>query len=505
MLVCQSERHDIGKLRFTKVQKPEYPADWKKANDFKLLNTFLRDKAKFDAAYSLMITTKSVLNQAMSVQNFDAIYFPVNLDTRGRMYYSGDFHPQGNDVSKGLLEFAEKKELGEQGCYWLMVHVANCFGHDKLTLDDRVEWVTKNSLAVREFPTTLDNIEYDPDTVWQAVAASLEWDALRTWVEAGNPRETFLSGLCVAFDATNSGCQHLSALVRDEKSGKLVNLCQSAVRNDIYERVANATKITSPTVVRFKTESDSDFKTRKAVYERCFADWEKIGVSRAMAKRPVMTLAYGATQRSRLEYIRAALYETDMDANSVRDMAAALNVKMEQVLAEMLAGPLNTMKWLQSAADISIKQGKAPLWNTPTGFVASVGCRKTEPTRIRVRVAKGKRLQINLFKVKEGEIDTRKARNAIAPGYIHSLDASHMMLVIDAMKCPFANVHDSFGCRAGDAKQLFWTVRMIFSKLYGAGDLLSRFAADMGCGDKKLPVFGDLDINEVQMNEFAFS
>lgn len=52
------------------------------------------------------------------------LYFPHNLDFRGRAY---TLHPHlshlGNDVCRGMLEFADGKPLGENGLDWLFIKV----------------------------------------------------------------------------------------------------------------------------------------------------------------------------------------------------------------------------------------------------------------------------------------------------------------------------------------------------------------------------------------------
>ena len=47
----------------------------------------------------------------------------------------------GADISRGILEFAEPRALGEHGLYWMKVHLANVMGKDKLKFEDRVGYV----------------------------------------------------------------------------------------------------------------------------------------------------------------------------------------------------------------------------------------------------------------------------------------------------------------------------------------------------------------------------
>jgi len=43
----------------------------------------------------------------------------------------------GDDLKRGILNFSEGKRIGEDGLYWLKVHLANKWGEDKLPLDER--------------------------------------------------------------------------------------------------------------------------------------------------------------------------------------------------------------------------------------------------------------------------------------------------------------------------------------------------------------------------------
>lgn len=72
----------------------------------------------------------------------DTIYFPHNIDFRGRAYpIPPHLNHIGNDLSRGLLIFAESKPLGERGLRWLQIHLANLYGYDKANFDERVQFV----------------------------------------------------------------------------------------------------------------------------------------------------------------------------------------------------------------------------------------------------------------------------------------------------------------------------------------------------------------------------
>ena len=67
----------------------------------------------------------SSVQVAQAFRKEASIYFPHNLDFRGRAY---PMHPHlnhlGGDVNRGLLQFADAKPLGPSGLKWLKVSVS---------------------------------------------------------------------------------------------------------------------------------------------------------------------------------------------------------------------------------------------------------------------------------------------------------------------------------------------------------------------------------------------
>ena len=56
------------------------------------------------------------------------------VDTRPRA-----IHPQHDDIARSLLEFAVGNPLGHHGVRWLKIHLANTFGKDKESFEDRIK------------------------------------------------------------------------------------------------------------------------------------------------------------------------------------------------------------------------------------------------------------------------------------------------------------------------------------------------------------------------------
>ena len=115
-----------------------------------------------------------------------------------------------------------------------------------------------------------------------------------------------------------------------------------------------------------------------------------------------------------------------------------------------------------------------------------------------------------------GEIDSRKQKQGIAPNYVHSMDASHLMLTVDACVDAgihqFAMIHDSYGCPAGQGDLMFSLVREVFAETYKQNDVLQDLhdQVENMLSPKKakelppIPKHGTLDLDVVKQSMYAF-
>jgi DNA-directed RNA polymerase len=92
------------------------------------------------------VSCDSIVHILLFIPHFqflgDTMYLPHNLDFRGRAYpIPPHLNHIGDDLSRGLLMFAETRPLGERGLRWLKIHLANLYGFDKGNFDERVNFV----------------------------------------------------------------------------------------------------------------------------------------------------------------------------------------------------------------------------------------------------------------------------------------------------------------------------------------------------------------------------
>jgi DNA-directed RNA polymerase len=223
----------------------------------------------------------------------EVFWYSAQIDGRGRMYYrSSHLNPQGCGIDKGLLQFAQPVRLGEQGVLWLMVHVANCFGADKLPFADRIKWVEENHDAIVD--CALDPM--NPDTLWRTLKMKERWLALAAAFEYTLmcvEGEDFESHLPVGLDGNCNGIQHLATWIRDAETAFKVSVLPSDKPEDIYAEVQGKAND------RLEAPSTDAQRAAQAIWQG--------NVERAFVKRPTMTLPYALSDRGRNKQIAEEL------------------------------------------------------------------------------------------------------------------------------------------------------------------------------------------------------
>lgn len=433
------------------------------------------------------------------------IYFPMRLDFRGRVYYAPTtLNPQGADLSKALLTFADAKPLGEQGAWWLGVHVANNFGFDKVSLQDRHQWTVEHSdriVSMANDPLA-DLWWTEAEKPWQFLAACIEWVG---FVSSGPEHECSLP---ILVDGSCNGLQHFAAMLRDEVTGKHVNLVPLDKPGDIYAEVAKHTEAQLRTYLSGNaTDEEVELAGR----------WLDYGIDRNLCKRPVMVLPYGGTRQAVLQYIEAHVYDPENPKENpfgkrVRKHSIFLSNIIWEVMKSVVVGPRQAMDWLQKVAGIASKEDFAVTWTAPSGFLVQQRYTNTESRRVETRIG-DKVMKFSLQSHKDG-IDKRRQSMAVAPNYVHSLDAAALMLTVNACSAAgvgaFMAIHDSYGTHAGDMNTLALKLREEFVSMYMKDDVLARFADEITehVNGKPLPpppAKGKLDLGGVLRSDFFFS
>ena len=429
------------------------------------------------------------------------MYFVWTLDWRGRMYPVQQFvNPQTDDSGRALLEFAEGKVLGEEGAFWLAVHGANTFGFDKTSFEERVAWVIDHEpeiTACNDDPLGTLSFWEQADDPFQFLAFCFEWAGYK------KDKDAFVSHLPVSFDGSCNGLQNFSAMLLDEIGGKATNLLPQEIPSDIYEEVA--------LVLRSKVAKDIDSGVKEAL------PW-KDKITRKITKRGVMTTPYGVTRYGLRKQLQYECEKIDKNYLGITEEIGLyygyLSNHLYDAIGEVVIAARTAMVWLQQVAEIASQANKVIRWTTPVGFTPCQDYRRQKLLRVDT-LHGGIRVQLGLWQ-NTPRIDRRRMFSGISPNFVHSLDASHLMLTIN--KCRenglqnFSCVHDSYGTLAADATKLAYYLREAFIEQYGA-DVLKKFReeiakqipASMREMIPPMPKKGGLDLEKVRESCYFFA
>ena len=512
----------------------------------KAVGIYKQEEARKSKALRCLVAIKT----AERFAEYDSIYFPWNVDYRGRCYpIPTALSPQGDDIQKALLLFAKGTPLASnEDTKWLKIHGANLAGNDKISFKERIAWVEAHE-------TDIVNSAEDPlgyrwwyevskgDYPMEFLAFCFEYKKLLTYIENYGNAKGFVSTLPLAFDGTCSGLQHFSALLRDEVGGQAVNLMPSDTVQDIYSIVANKVNklllkdALEGTEDSFKTNKDGEFMLDKEgkpqvkygdkTLAQNWVNFNRIkfgqdGITRKVCKRSVMTLAYGSKQYGFKENLLADIihpyvldHPEDNPFLSPNQAAVYMAKLIWDSVKTTVIKAVEGMEWLQKVADLICNDNHVVTWNTPNGFPVQQNYMKMKQETIQLRFNKAR---VRFYNQREtDDVDNRAQRNGIAPNFIHSMDACHLQRVVNAMKQlgddNFMMIHDSFGTDCAHAGLLYKVIRQEFVNLYKDQNHLANFLESVKylIGDDKLskvpkiPTFGNLDLDLVTQSDFCFA
>lgn len=474
------------------------------------------------AVISRRIATAKTFWVAGMYEEFSAIYFPHQYDFRGRVYCVPAYlNPQGTDLSKGLLTFAEGKPIStKEQADWLAIHGAGLYGVDKVSLEDRVAWIEANREAILASAANPLDVDWwtKADKPFQFLAFCFEW---AEFLEAGLG---YVSHLPVTMDGTCNGLQIFSLLLRDEVGGAAVNLVPGPKPADIYQVVADKVIDRLHHLAVHGQEVVSK-QTGKVLYHevQMAQQWLAFGLDRKGTKRPVMVLPYGGTAFSCREYIEEYCYtKAEKCPKEWRNKAGEphffkpslfLSALVWDAIGSTVIAAKECMAWLQGVARIAAKEGLPVTWTTPDGFPVLQSYPNLASRRVKMRIGETV-LRVSITEEQEDKIDKRRQASGISPNYVHSLDGAALRITV--ARCveqgvsAFAMVHDSYGTHAADAPVLARTLREVFVETF-SDDLLARFAGEMQAvvsSGQELPCppdTGALDISKVLESRFFFA
>lgn len=420
----------------------------------------------------------------------DTFWIPHALDFRGRLYpQSAELNFVNDDISRGLIQFAERKPFGETGKYWLKIRLANSFGEDKRSFDERIEWVNENHLAILDSAINpLDGARFwnDADEPFQFLAAANEY---RNVAELGDQA---VNQIPINLDATASGLQHLSAWTRDPVAARAVNMTASGQRYDIYGEVANELS----KLIEEDLESSEEARN-------CHGH-----IERRHVKRGIMTTPYSVTAQGLRDQFISDGYIDDLEGSKFRN-ANYLRDKLMDSLGETITKPMQLMNYFKQVAS-NLAEEDIPLqWRTPMGMTIRQAYWRHNKEDVQTLYGKATLWEEEpLLGIRNG-----KQKAASSPNVVHSFDAAHLQATVlmgtqgSNPITSWACVHDSIGVHACDVERLNTVIRDEYIRIYDRPVLeeFHEYQLRHGVELPEPPVQGTFDIQEVQSAPYFFS
>ena len=421
---------------------------------------------------------------------------------------------------------------------------------DKMTLEDRIRWTNNNMetiLTAGEHNMFIEGAEKEVTTL----ACCLEW------YDMSICEGTYYSRLPIPIDGSNNGWQHLGAISKDPKTGDLVGLIPREIQQDFYVQTAK------------ELYHNTKDERRKEILHNMPMKHIRKGVS----KRGSMTRAYSAGAQKIAENMyfdcKSEDFHEKYDITEkdclgfARDLIKAINI--------VCPGPLSTMEYLQGLAKYEIgeyekqKDGKSAatewknlraqlkalymteekseevlqqindlvlelqkfetvkikgngsksiFWTTPSKFPVRYDCYvmtecKTIGT-ISGYTKYNKRGTVNHSGLVASQApDVRGFMCGISPNFIHSMDASHMSMVINDWHGDFGAVHDSFSTHACDVDDLLELTKSTFINMYNVENFYdyieNQLITNKDDLDVEQPIRGSLNVEDIYQSDYFFA
>ncbi|KKF96570.1 DNA-directed RNA polymerase mitochondrial [Ceratocystis platani] len=447
-------------------------------------------------------------------------YFPHNIDFRGRAYPLPTYlNHMGADHVRGLLIFGKGRPLGEKGLRWLKIHLANVAGYDKASLDEREAFAMEHLQDIYDSatnPLTGKRWWLKSEDAWQTLAACFE---LKAALDSPDPSQ-YVSHLPVHQDGTCNGLQHYAALGGDEWGARQVNLEPGERPADVYTAVANLV---------------NDLIAKDVKVNNCFAMAVQGKITRKVVKQTVMTNVYGVTFQGAKKQVAKQLdaYYPNLSAESgfpAIVLGSYIATQIFRAMSTMFRGAHDIQSWLgevggrvcnsltaqqvasiardpslvtskakkkaqgqRFASDITTQFNSTLVWTTPLRLPVSQPYRKNTNRAVVTCLQD----MILTDPNRNDPVDRRKQLQAFPPNFIHSLDASHMLL--SALRCnekglEFAAVHDSFWTHASDVDDMSSVLRDAFISIHQE-DVIGRLAAEFRARYKDALYLAKVDVS----------
>ena len=433
------------------------------------------------------------------------LYFTQTLDWRSRMYYRGLLNPSNlGEFGKAAFMFAEQKPVYRNGLKALAIHYASLCGKGKLSYAARVKWAMTDGIALadRMQGKSVQRIQYltGEKKVFMLYVAAQEFTRCYALLQAGKP---CLSGFITRQDGKCNGIQHGAALSKCQTTAANVSITpqdEMGQPTDIYLELRSHLLANCTNVEAYRLHMDRDF-----------------------CKPPVMVRGYGAGKEAIRRDLIKLLEERDTDTIAIRielegdeDGESVLLNEIMSTLDLVVGGMAEVTDALRAAVKPIAERAGNVYWITADGFpVEQVGkilddvCYDTlhleVPTLDYNDELNNKRwsLRNEVPEIINYEKSASATIKGIAPNFVHSIDGTHIRLVVNNVDASIIHTHDDIGTHPEDFFPVNKVIREQFVILHTEHDHFGSLEKYSKV-DVNRPS-GDYDVRDALQATYLFS
>lgn len=430
------------------------------------------------------------------VPNF---YFPIRLDYRARLYCVTEYlNYQGTELSKALLLFSKGERVLKSDTLsinYLKVYGANCFGNglDKLSFEDRINWVNKNEELINNFTKESSkdgkSLLEKADNKLLFIAFCFEYKNYLASLK-NDKEDNFITYLPIQFDASCNGFQHLTLLIKEITLYKELKLGESKwsdMPKEFYSFVALKLKYYFSKQLRILIEKEGTKSPLENSLIESYTKLMNLNIHRKLIQKPIMTIPYNASAFAIVNYFKEEFdmkqegsntvyyYKEDPlikfnenDFNSLRKALGVVIFEDYPRLAELL-------KYLKEIAHISNKLKLQIPWKLPTGLFVQQEYYQTNTLKVKPFLYSKDLL--NLRVIEKEKFNSRKQIRAFMPNLIHSLDAASLILLVNEFFKEnkyknFYSIHDCFAVTCNNVEFMMNYLKSAYCIIYSKDNYL---------------------------------
>ena len=470
---CFSDGVTVGSLKAvfdrSMVEKPmpqhliDLPTDHQLRREWRKTQSELYEQHQ--KAQRKSIRSREALSLAARYVNHPRFYLSWSCDYRGRAYTQQPFlQPQSTEVEKALIKFADGCRLDESGLRWVERAIGASFIGTKGSFSERESWCQQNLdliKAVAAAPLETINQWEGASEPWHFLQLCLEYNAVVI------ERSKVLWEVGLQVDATSSGLQILSGSLLDPIGCLYSNV--TSTHQDLPQ--------------------DAYMQVVKQVHQLardnpCWAQYVPFLNDRSLGKASLLIALYGGAHGTRTKRVinslmSSGLYPEPLGWNDANTIACIIQEASKLTFPQAF----KALEWLKRLGRLALKNGCDEFkWLTPTGD--TIALRELERDKMVIRT---KHLgQLTVATGYSSRLSPKEMLNALAPSYVHSLDATILKAALGDWRHPVACIHDCLCVLPTDLHRMMERLMKAFVFTV-SDDPLSRLADDLGVTADQLP------------------